>query len=165
MSKKIKLSNNTQDYLYINDVPLIIGDGNGPTGPTGEQGPIGPSGESIVGPTGPTGNNSNINYTISTILTNQQYVLYNDVSDCDIYQVDTSENIITIVLPEISSLANQQRKHVFSDVGGKLNINHFIIETPQNSTNTIVGQNSVTLTINYSSITIISNTINNWIII
>ena len=148
MSKNIKLSNNTQDYLYINDVPLIIGDGNGPTGPTG-----------------PTGNNSNINYTISTILTNQQYVLYNDVSDCDIYQVDTSENIITIVLPEISTLANQQRKHVFSDVGGKLNINHFIIETPQNSTNTIVGENSLTLTINYSSITIISNTINNWIII
>ena len=168
MSKNIKLSNNTQDYLYINDVPLLIGDGNGPTGPTGptgEQGPIGPSGESIVGPTGPAGNNSNINYTISTILTNQQYILYNDVSDCDIYQVDTSENIITIVLPEISSLANQQRKHVFSDVGGKLNINHFIIETPENSTNTIVGQNSVTLTINYSSITIISNTINNWIII
>lgn len=151
MSKNIKLSNNTQDYLYINDVPLIIGDGNGPTGP--------------AGPTGPTGNNSNINYTISTILTNQQYVLYNDVSDCDIYQVDTSENIITIVLPEISSLANQQRKHIFSDVGGKLNINHFIIETPQNSTNTIVGENSLTLTINYSSITIISNTINNWIII
>lgn len=151
MSKNIKLSNNTQDYLYINDVPLIIGDGNGPTGP--------------AGPAGPTGNNSNINYTISTILTNQQYVLYNDVSDCDIYQVDTSENIITIVLPEISSLANQQRKHIFSDVGGKLNINHFIIETPQNSTNTIVGENSLTLTINYSSITIISNTINNWIII
>jgi hypothetical protein len=199
MSKIIKLSNNTQDYLYINDVPLIIGDGNGPTGPTGEQGPIGPSGESIVGPTGeqgpigpsgesivgptgeqgpigpsgesivgptgPTGINSNINYTISTILTNQQYILYNDVSDCDIYQVDTSENIITIVLPEINSLTNQQRKHVFSDVGGKLNINHLIIETSQNSTNTIVGENSVTLTINYSSITIISNTINNWIII
>ena len=37
MSKNIKLSNNTQDYLYINDVPLIIGDGNGPTGPTGNK--------------------------------------------------------------------------------------------------------------------------------
>ena len=165
MSKKIKLSNNTQDYLYINDVPLIIGDGIGPTGPTGTQGLIGPSGESIVGPTGPTGINSNINYTISSILTNNQYILYNDVSDYDIYQVDTSENTITIVLPEISSLTNQQRKHVFADVGGKLNINHLIIETPQNSTNTIVGENSITITINYSSITIISNTINNWIII
>lgn len=174
-------------------IPCDYSDGaTGATGPTGPQGIIGPSGESIVGPTGPTGprgfrgfpgqqgpqgsqgptgptgpsgSNINTNYTISNILTNNQYELYTNINEYDIYQLDTSDNSITIILPEITSLINNKRKFVFADVGGNLNTNNIIIQTPNGSQNKIANNNSITMNINYSSITLISNTINNWIII
>lgn len=150
----------------------------GPPGPPGPQGPRGPKGHTgatgpkgakgdtgDIGPQGPTGPNIFTDYTISSILTNSSYTLYSDVSEYDIYQVDTSSNTITITLPLISSLTNNKRMHIFSDVGGNLINNELIIQT--SGSDTIANNNSLTLNINYSSITLISNTSNTngiWII-
>ncbi len=122
----------------------------GPTGPKGEQGPDGAKGEQ-----GPDGPNSFTNYTISNILTNPIYTLYTTISDTDFYLINTSSNSITIILPQISSLTNSKRIHIFSDVGGNLSKNNLIIQTV--GTDTICGNSSITLNINYSSIQIAAN--------
>jgi hypothetical protein len=132
----------------------------GPVGPKGEkgeqgeQGPVGPKGEK--GEQGPVGPNSFTNYTISsTVLTNPTYTLYTTISDTDFYLINTSANSITITLPQISSLVNNKRIHIFSDVGGNLSKNNLIIQT--GGTDTICGNSSFTLNINYSSIQIAAN--------
>ena len=52
--------------------------------------------------------------------------------------------------------------HIFSDVGGNLTNNEFIIQT--SGSDTIANNNSITLNINYSSLTLISNANGIWII-
>jgi hypothetical protein len=131
----------------------------GPTGPTGETGPTG-----LQGPTGPqgatgqTGPNSFNTYSISSIITANTTI--NPASDYNVYQIDTSSNKITITLPPTSGLS---RIYIFSDVGGNLINNNLILQT--NGTDTIAGQSSFTANINYSSIQIISNTNNKWLVI
>ena len=138
----------------------------GPPGPKGDQGeqgiqgntgPLGPKGDQgIQGNPGPPGPNSFINYTISsTVLTNPTYTLYTTISDTDFYLINTSANSITITLPQISSLTNSKRIHIFSDVGGNLSKNNLIIQT--GGIDTICGNSSITLNINYSSIQIAAN--------
>ena len=135
----------------------------GPKGDTGATGPQGPKGDTgDTGPQGPTGRSIFTEYTISSILTNSSYTLYSDVSEFDIYQVDTTSNVITITLPLISNLTNYKRMHIFSDVGGNLTNNEFIIQT--SGSDIIANNNSITLNINYSSVTLISNTNGIWII-
>ena len=114
----------------------------GPPGPPGKQGPTGPS---IF-----------TEYTISSILKKSSYTLYSNLSEYDIYQVDTSSNSIKIILPLISALKNKKRMHIFTDVGGNLTNNNLIIQT--SGSDKIANNNSITLNINYSSITLISNT-------
>jgi len=128
----------------------------GPKGPKGDTGSQGPKGD-----TGAVGPNVFKNYTISSIITNSTYNI--DYSnDYDVYQVDTSSNNITVILPEINNLTNNKRMYIISDVGGNLLNNHLIIQT--SGSDTVANETSVTLTINYSSITLISNTNNVWII-
>ena len=165
MSCKIRYNNTTNCVTICKKNKLTPG----PPGPPGPQGPRGPKGAKgdtglqgpkgdtgDTGPQGPTGPSIFTDYTISSILTNSSYTLYSTLSEFDIYQVDTSSNIITITLPLISSLTNNKRMHIFSDVGGNLINNELIIQT--SGSDTIANNNSITLNINYSSITLISNT-------
>jgi hypothetical protein len=116
----------------------------GPTGPTGPQGQTGP--------------NSFNTYTLSPTITTNTTI--NPASDYNVYQIDTTSNIITITLPSTSGLS---RIYIFSDIGGNLINNNIILQT--DGSDTIAGQSSFTANINYSSIQIISNTISKWLVI
>ncbi len=158
----------------------------GPTGPTGLQGTTGPTGETgpqgTTGPTGPTGlqgttgptgpeqPNFYTNYTIVTITSTIGDNIFfipgstTNSSYSNVYQVDTTNAPLTIYLPLISNLDNNQRRiHYIVDSAGQLSNNNLII-TPAPS-DTIAGQTSLTLTVNYSSVQIISNTTDKWLIV
>jgi hypothetical protein len=134
----------------------------GPTGPQGSTGPTGPQGipgtATNTGATGPTGANSLTQYTVSPILTNSTYVLYSDVGEYDIYQIDTQLNSVNMILP----LANNPRIHTFTDVGGNLSVNEMVIHATGG--NVILNDTSVSISIDYTSLTLASN-INKWLII
>lgn len=113
------------------------------------------------GPTGPAGPNSYTAYTVysTTIVANYSI----DVNaDYDYYQVSTPTSAVTITLPAISTLTNNKRIYTISDIGGNLPTNNLIIAT--SGGNTLGGQPTVTLPIAYSSITVVSNTDNIWLI-
>ena len=164
--------------------------GTGPTGPTGETGPIGQTGHTgpigtgptgsigpigSTGPTGPQPPNFYINYTITQITaatgdTGPTGTIFNipasssDPNYYNVYQVDTTNAPITIILPSISLLDNGGlRIHYIVDNTGQLSNNNLII-TPTPS-DTIGGQSSATLVVNYSSVQLMSNTNNKWLII
>ena len=145
----------------------IQGD-TGPTGPQGIQGDTGPTGiqgiQGIQGDTGPTGPNSFTDYTLSPVLTTTPLTLYNTPAlEYDVYRFNTSSTAISLTLPQISTLTNGKRTHIFKDVGGNLTVNNLVINA--GSGDTIDGNLSVTLNINYSSITLLSDTSNTWLII
>ena len=130
----------------------------GPTGPTGAQGVTGPEQNfytnytitTITSITGGTG------FNIPELTTSQNY--YN------VYQVDTTNGPLTINLPTISSLDNNKKRiHYIVDSVGQLSNNNLIISTALG--NTICGQSSTTLVVNYSSIQIVSNAIDKWLIV
>lgn len=155
----------------------------GPTGATGPGGPIGPYGrtgptgatgaEGPTGPTGPTGaegSNFYTNYTITQITTVIGGTSFNipasttDTNYYNVYQVDTTNGALIINLPLISTLDNNQKRiHYIVDNTGQLSNNNLII-TPT-STDTIAGQPSATFVVDYSSVQIMSNTIDKWLII
>lgn len=125
----------------------------GPTGFTGPQ-----------GVTGPTGSNSFTNYSISAVLSSATYTnLYTTPGQFDIYQINTNANTVAITLPVISSITNNKRMHYFTDVGGNLNNNNFILNT--SGGNTIAGTNSITANINYTTIQVASNGVDKWLIL
>ena len=155
----------------------------GPTGPTGPGGPIGPYGKTgptgSPGSTGPTGSpgstgptcpNFYTNYTITQITALSGGSTYNipaltsDANYYNVYQVDTTNGSITKNLPLISSLDNSQKRiHYIVDNTGQLSNNNLIIvPTP---TDTIGGQSSATFVVDYSSVQIMSNTTDKWLII
>jgi len=155
----------------------------GPTGPTGPGGPIGPYGKTgptgspgstgptgSPGSTGPTGPNFYTNYTITQITALSGGSTYNipaltsDANYYNVYQVDTTNGSITINLPLISSLDNSQKRiHYIVDNTGQLSVNNLIIVP--SPPDTIGGQSSATIVVDYSSIQIMSNTIDKWLII
>lgn len=149
----------------------------GPTGPTGPGGPIGPYGKTgptgptgSTGSTGPTGPNFYTNYTITQITALSGGSTYNipsssiDPNYYNVYQVDTTNGTLTINLPLISSLDNSQKRiHYIVDNTGQLSVNNLIIIPT--STDTICGQSSATIVVDYSSIQIMSNTVDKWLII
>lgn len=143
------------------------------TGATGATGPIRSTGP--TGPTGPQPPNFYINYTITQITaatgaTGPTGTIFNipalssDPNYYNVYQVDTTNAPITIILPLISSLDNSGlRIHYIVDNTGELsNNNLIIIPTPSD---TIGGQSSAVLVVNYSSVQLMSNTNNKWLII
>jgi hypothetical protein len=141
----------------------------GNTGPTGQFG-TGPTGE--VGPTGPTGSEQNFytNYTITTLTggTGISFIIPASTSSPDyynVYQVDTTSGPLTINLPLISNLVDSGglRVHYIVDSAGQLSNNNLII-TPTPS-DTIGGQPSATIVVDYSSVQIMSNTNDKWLII
>lgn len=120
---------------------------------TGPQGPQGPQGE--------TGLNIYTDYSISPIITNDYNIDINN--DYDIYQIDTTSNIINFILPEITTLTNNKRIYNIVDVGGNLNNNNCNINI--SGSDTIQGSNSYIMNINYSNTKLCSNTINKWLIL
>ena len=140
----------------------------GPTGFTGFTGPTGSQGE--TGPTGPEQPNFYINYTITTITSIIGGTGFNipastsDPNYYNVYQVDTTNGPLTINLPLISNLdSSQKRIHYIVDTVGQLSNNNVIIGATGG--NTICGQSSVTIVVDYSSIQIMSNTTDKWLII
>jgi len=124
-----------------------------------------------IGPTGPTGPQQNFytNYTITTLTggTGINFNIPSSTSSPDyynVYQVDTTNGALTINLPSISSLDNGGlRIHYIVDSAGELSNNNLIIGATGG--NTIGGESSATISIDYSSIQIMSNTNNKWLII
>lgn len=144
--------------------------GTGPTGPQGQQGIPGTStGTGATGPTGPQQPNFYTNYTITQITTigPTGYNIPASSSDpnyYNVYQVDTTNGALTINLPLISSLDNSQKRiHYIVDNAGQLSNNNLII-TPTPS-DTIGGESSATIVVDYSSVQIMSNTTDKWLII
>lgn len=118
---------------------------------TGYTGPTGP-----IGYTGPTGPDIHRSYTVSPILTSPTYTnLYSQIGDYDVYQIDTSSNSMNITLPLISTLSNNKRSHIFSDVSGNLISKNLTFNTQ--GPDVINGDTSLILNISYSSVQIISN--------
>ena len=100
---------------------------------------------------------------VPTILSINSSYNIDHLDDYDVYQVDTSSNNITITLPEIANFTNGKRMYIISDVGGNL-INNPLTIQRSGTSDTIAGDSSIILNINYSSITLISNTTDIWII-
>jgi len=72
--------------------------------------------------------------------------------------------LLTINLPLISSLDNSQKRiHYIVDNTGQLSVNNLIIVP--SAPDTIGGQSSATIVVDYSSLQIMSNTIDKWLII
>ena len=71
-------------------------------------------------------------YTISSIITTNYSIDINN--DYDIYQIDTTSNIINITLPEINTLINGKRIYNIVDVGGNLNNNNCIVNVSGSDT-------------------------------
>jgi hypothetical protein len=171
--------------------PLFLAN-KGQTGPTGISGPTGPNGEAVntgatgprgltgfTGPTGPassvtgpTGSQQNFytNYTITTITSITGGTAFNvpatttDPNYYNVYQVNTTNGSLTINLPLISSLDNGgQRIHYIVDSFGQLSNNNLIIVAT--GSNTIGGESSATIVVNYSSVQLMSNTNDKWLII
>ena len=135
------------------------------TGSTGSQGNTGSQGPQGV--TGPTQPNFYTNYTITQITGPTGFNIPALTSSPDyynVYQVDTTSGPITINLPLISTLDNSQKRiHYIVDSAGQLSNNNLII-TPTPS-NTIGGESSATIVVDYSSVQIMSNTTDKWLII
>jgi hypothetical protein len=117
----------------------------------------------MTGSTGPIGPNYYTEYTVSPEMTGPSYDLYSDIGIFDIYQINTIYNPINITLPSITSLTNNKRIHTFTDVGGNLFEHTFTLLT--DGVNTVANSTSVTLVVNYSSITVSSNCNDKWLII
>ncbi len=141
----------------------------GPTGPTGNTGPTGPA-STVTGPTGPQ-QNFYTNYTITTITSIAGGTAFNvpasttDPNYYNVYQVNTTNGPLTINLPSIASLTDTsgQRIHYIVDSFGQLSNNNLIIGAT--GSNTIGGESSATIVVNYSSVQLMSNTTNKWLII
>ncbi len=137
----------------------------GYTGYTGAQGETGYTG--AQGETGPSSFNS---YTVSPTKSSNFSIpsLTSDINYYNIYQVDTSTNSITITLPQISSIDNNNKRIIYiSDIGGNLINNNLIIQT--SGSDLINNTSSLTAVINYSNIQLVSNygttTPSRWLII
>jgi hypothetical protein len=137
--------------------------GTGPTGPTGAA-------STAIGPTGPQGSNFYTNYTITTITSIAGGTGFNipaltsSPNYYNVYQVDTTNGPLTINLPSISSLDNSKKRvHYIVDSVGQVSNNNLIITTTPSDT--IGGENSATIVIDYSSVQVMSNTNNKWLII
>lgn len=142
----------------------------GPQGATGPTGPAGPAG-GATGPTGPTGAtgpagpNLFTNYTVTLKTSNFSVpALTTDPSYYNIYQINTSGGSINITLPSIASLDNGGcRLHYIVDVGGHLEEHPLTINTTGGDV--IGGETSMLIQVNYSSMQLMSNKSNTWLVV
>lgn len=125
----------------------------------GDTGPYGPRG--IRGETGPIGPPASINSCYTLTYNTSSFSIPSSITSptfYDIYQINSSLGIITVTLPLISSIDNANRRiHYITDVGGKLSLYPLIIQT--SGTDTICGDNQIIIDRDYSSITLISNSL------
>lgn len=148
----------------ITTVQQVMYTQQGPTGPTGQIGPMG-----VTGPTGPQ-QNFYTNYTITQITSTTGGTGFNipastsDPNYYNVYQVDTTNGPLNINLPLISSLDNDGlRIHYIVDSAGELSNNNLIIGATGGDT--IGGETSATIVVDYSSVQIMSNKSDKWLII
>ncbi len=128
----------------------------GATGYTGYTGEIGATG--YTGPIGETGPSSLLSYTVSPTKTSNFSIpsLTSDPNYYNIYQIDTTSNSITVILPEISTLDNSNKRDVYIvDIIGNLNENNLIIQT--SGSDLINNTTSVIVVVNFSNIHLVSN--------
>ena len=142
----------------------------GAIGSTGATGSIGATG--VTGAQGATGpaHNFYTNYTITTITSSIGGTTFNipptttDPNYYNVYQVDTTNGPLILNLPLISTLDNSgKRIHYIVDNVGQLSNNNLIIGATGG--NTIGGQTSATIVVDYSSVQLMSNTTDKWLII
>lgn len=139
----------------------------GVTGSTGQTGSTGYTG--YTGSTGPGQPNFYTNYTITQITSAgvTTFTIPDFITDSNyynVYEVDTTNGPLTINLPLISNLDNSQKRiHNIVDSAGQLSNNNLIIIA--SGSNTIGGESSATITVDYSSVQIMSNTTDKWLII
>jgi hypothetical protein len=110
-------------------------------------------------PITPSGNS----YILSAIITSSTYTISSVTANVNnIYQIDSTNNAITITLPLITATNSTI---IIVDVAGKAADNN--INIIPNVADTLITQtNGVSIDQNYNSYTIISNnTTSNWIII
>lgn len=110
-------------------------------------------------PITPSGNS----YILSAIITSSTYTISSVTANVNnIYQIDSTNNAITITLPLITAT---NATIIIVDVAGKAGDNN--INIIPNVADTLITQtNGVSIDQNYNSYTIISNnTTSNWIII
>lgn len=121
-------------------------------GPTGPQGPTGPSGAF----TSYTVTLRTSNFAIPSLTTDPTYF--------NVYQVDTTSGPITVTLPAISTLDNGgSRLHYIVDVGGKLEEHPLLIQT--SGGDTVGGESSMSVEVNYSSAQLMSNKSSTWLVV
>ena len=100
-------------------------------------------------------------YTLSDVITANLTIgsLY------DVYRVNSSSGEITITLPKINTLSSYgyKAKLTFADVGGNASTREIVIAT--SAGDTISGIDRFAINTNYSSITIVSDGVGQWIVL
>lgn len=101
-------------------------------------------------------------YTLSTIKTTN-YTVAVDGTD-EFVQVDTSGGAVTITLPEISTITvtGNKLRIIVIDVDGSASTNNITVS--RSSTDTILGQTSYTMNLDYSSVSFVSNGSDKWLV-
>jgi hypothetical protein len=100
-------------------------------------------------------------YTFSNVITTNLIIgsLY------DLFRVNSTSAQITIALPQIVSLGGygNKAKLTFADVAGRAHINYITIQP--SGGDTVAGANAIIISTSYSSITLISDGVSNWIVL
>jgi hypothetical protein len=101
------------------------------------------------------------NYTIKSV-SSTPYTILNTEQHIEI---DSSTLAITLTLPEISAIdtANDYKIYIITDTGGNSTTNNITIN--RSGSDTINGETSMVLNVNYSSVTLKSNGTNKWYLI
>lgn len=89
-----------------------------------------------------------INYTHTAVASN-----YTVTFEDDIIGVDTSNNPVTITLPEIQDIGG--KIYIITDEGGNAGINNITVETT--GSDLILGETEVIINSDYNSITLYNN--------
>lgn len=74
----------------------------------------------------------------------------------------TATGACTVTLPQISGLTNSKKKYVITDEGGNAGTNNITIATTGGDT--ILGNSTYVINNNYTSISLYSDTVSNWVI-
>jgi hypothetical protein len=81
----------------------------------------------------------------------------------DVVFIDTTTGKITINLNLISTLTDNKKKYTLVDSGGNGSINNVTIN--KHTTDTVMGDTSILIDNNYNSLTLISDSVSNWLLI
>lgn len=106
-------------------------------------------------------------YSISTSIYTINYnIPSNYVNQFDIYEINTRNNTVTIILPLITSLDTYQYKRIFRfvDVGGIASTNNIIINVSSGNSFNATSPSSLIINTNYATVELISDGNSIWFI-